>query len=270
MEDNIQLIHGDCLVEMQKMPDKSVDAIICDLPYGTTACAWDSIIPFDKLWEQYNRIIKDNGAICLFGSEPFSSMLRMSNLKMYRYDLIWDKKKGTDFQLANKKPLKSHENISVFYKRLPQYNPQKTKGKPYVVKGGVRKNGATILTDRILNEEEIKNYKEIKNRANIAGLIRRSTINDGDRFPLSIISIPKEGKCLHPTQKPVALLEYLVKTYTNEGEIVLDNTAGSMTTAVAALNTNRRCICIEKDDEIFKVGEERVKQHIKELKSRLF
>lgn len=194
----------------------------------------------------------------------------MSNMKMYRYDLIWDKKKGTDFQLANKKPLKSHENISVFYKRLPQYNPQKTKGKPYVVKGGVRKNGTTILTDRILNEEEIKNYKEIKNRTNIAGLIRSSIVNSGDRFPLSIIRIAKEGKGLHPTQKPVALIEYLIKTYSNEGDLILDNTAGSMTTAIAAINTNRKCICIEKDDKYFEIGSERVRKHLESRQLNLF
>lgn len=256
---DIQLIHGDCLVEMQKMPDKSIDAVICDLPYevlnkGNKNAHWDRMLPMDELWAQYERIIKDNGAIVLFAQGMFTARLMMSNPKLWRYNLIWDKiNRPTGFLNANRCPLRIHEDILVFYKSQPIYNPQFTKGEHYHKRGkagnavGGGKNGC------------YGNFRQTE------------TVITDEKFPVSIIRIPKEHKnFLHSTQKPVALIEWLIKTYTNEGELVLDNTAGSMTTAVAALNTNRRCICIEKDDEIFKVGEERVKQHIKELKSRLF
>ena len=258
MEDNIQLIHGDCLVEMQKITDKSVDAIICDLPYevlnkGNKNAHWDRMLPMDELWAQYERIIKDNGAIVLFAQGMFTARLMMSNPKLWRYNLIWDKiNRPTGFLNANRCPLRIHEDILVFYKSQPTYNPQFTKGEHNHKRGtagnaiGGGKNGC---------------YGDFR---------QTETVITDEKFPVSIIRIPKEHKNFHhSTQKPVALIEWLIKTYTNEGELVLDNTAGSMTTAVAALNTNRRCICIEKDDEIFRTGEERVRKHIQELKSKL-
>lgn len=255
--DNIQLWHGDCLELMENIPDKSVDAIICDLPYGTTACKWDTIIPFDRLWEQYNRIIKDNGAICLFGSEPFSSMLRMSNLKMYKYDWVWVKPRGTGHLNVKKQPLRNTETISIFYKNQSIYNPQFEKGEPYSAlkagkKSSVSQKGTTTY-GRFMNGAEFRND------------------NIGIRYPKTTLNFGVvERGTLHPTQKPVALLEYLVKTYSNEGDLILDNTAGSMTTAIAAINTNRRCICIEKDDNYFEIGSERVKKHLVEKHSKLF
>ena len=257
---NTQLYWGDCLKIMDGLiaDGVKVDAIITDPPYGTTACKWDDVIPFDEMWKRLNVLVKDNGAIVLFGSEPFSSALRMSNIDMYRYDWIWNKKRGTDFQLANKKPLKCHENISVFYKKLPLYNPQKTFGKPYKIKAGIRKKSTSILSERILNDDEKKDFLNIKNKTNIPGAIRSETINTGDRYPLTIIDIPKENKGYHPTQKPLALMEYLVKTYTNEGDTVLDFTMGSGTTGVACKNLNRNFIGIELDLNYYMIAQERI------------
>lgn len=244
MED-IQLIHGDCLVEMQNIPDKSVDCILCDLPYGITACKWDVVIPFKPLWMQYNRIIKDIGAILLFGSEPFSSMIRMSNIKAYRYDWIWNKLRGTNFQLANKQPMKCHEICSVFYKSFPIYNPQMRCGRPYRSNSGIRKHKISGLGD------------------SSASIYRSETINNGTRFPLSIIDFKRDKEKLHPTQKPVALLEYLIKTYTNEGDTVLDNCMGSGSTGVAAVNTNRKFIGIELDEGYFNIAKQRIDEAIR-------
>lgn len=246
----VKLYHGDCLIEMNKIVDKSVDLILTDPPYGTTACKWDSVIPFDKMWEQLNRIIKDNGTIALFGSEPFSSLLRCSNLNMFRYDWIWNKQRGFGFANANKMPMKSHEIISIFYKKSPTYNPQKTKGKPYKIKGGIRNKGiSTMSGDKIYQEN---------NKSNIASFVRPDCDNKGDRFPLSIINFNKDTDKLHPTQKPIPLLEYLIKTYTNENETVLDFTMGSGSTGVACINTNRNFIGIELDDNYFKIAEDRI------------
>lgn len=217
---NIELYNGDCLIEMQKVKEKSVDMILCDLPYGTTACSWDSVIPFEPLWKQYKRIIKDNGAIVLFGSEPFSSYLRMSNIQWYKYDWIWKKPKGSGFLNAKNTPLKNHEIASVFYKKRPTYNPQMTEGKPYNSKQG-----------------RVGEYLG-------GGLNDIFTRNDGERYPVSTIDFNIEVG-YHPTQKPVALLEYLIKTYTNENETVLDNTMGSGSTGVACKNTGRHFIGIE-------------------------
>lgn len=256
MNEDIKLWHGDCLELMNNIPDKSVDMICTDLPYGTTACSWDSIIPFDKLWKQYNRIIKDNGAICLFGSEPFSSMLRMSNLKMYRYDWIWEKSKASNFLQAKKQPLKAHETISVFGINSPLYNPIMSQGERY--NKGVRKQKNGIATEV---------YNKIPNSEN--WVIK----SDGLRYPRSVQyfkTAESEGKTYHPTQKPVSLIEYLINTYSNEGDLILDNTAGSMTTAIAAINTNRRCICIEKDDKYFEIGSERVRKHLENKQLNLF
>ena len=241
MVNNIKLYKGDCLEIMKEIPDKSVDMILCDLPYGTTACKWDVIIPLDKLWEQYNRIIKKDRAIVLFGSEPFSSMLRMSNIKNYKYDWIWNKKLAGNGIFAKRQPLKIHEIVSVFNSKI--YMPQMTKGKMR------RKLTNNPLISEINGGDGIKKAKE--------------TYNDL-YYPISIqeftLANLRKGR-LHPTQKPVELLEYLIKTYTNENEIVLDNCMGSGSTGVACLNTNRRFIGIEKDDNYFNIAKKRIEEH---------
>lgn len=236
MED-IQLFHGDCLELMKQIPDGSVDMILCDLPYGTTACKWDTIIPFEPLWEQYKRIIKDNGAIVLFGSEPFSTELRHSNLQMFRYDWIWKKDKPSNFALAKKRPLKYHENVMVFYNKQPIYNAQMTKGMPnHSVGRGIR---------RKINETGC-NSPKVTNKT------------DGMKFPSAILEFGRVPKPQHPTQKPVALLEYLIKTYTNEGDVVLDNCMGSGSTGVACVNTGRRFVGMELDKGYFDIAEKRI------------
>ena len=228
------LLQGDCLELMQQVPDKSIDLILCDLPYGTTKCKWDSIIPFDKLWKQYNRIIKDNGAIVLFGAEPFSSSLRMSNIKNYKYDWVWEKEQGTNQLNAKIQPLRKHENICVFYKKQHTYNPQMEEGTPYTI----NRNTQT----------ELYNAQKPSN-----------TVNTGTRYPTTILKFNREMKNrFHPTQKPVALLEYLVKTYTNEGDVVLDNCMGSGSTGVACRNTNREFIGMELDEKYFNIAKERI------------
>jgi len=235
----IDLRRGDCLEIMKTLPAASIDAIITDPPYGTTACKWDSVIPFELMWEQLNRIIKPNGAIVLFGAEPFSSLLRCSNLKIYKYDWIWDKvNKKVGYGNAKRQPLRSVENISVFYKKQCTYNPIMGVGKPYKSKSG----GNTKIYEK-------------------GGLKSIVTDNKGTRYPHSIISIKgdlKKEMGLHPTQKPVALMEYLIKTYTNENETVLDFTMGSGSTGVAAKNLNRNFIGIEQDEKYFEIAKERI------------
>lgn len=214
----------------------SIDLILCDLPYGTTRNKWDKVIDLDKLWEHYNRIIKDNGAIVLFSQQPFSAKLINSNPKMFRYEWIWEKEQGTGFLNAKKMPLKSHENILVFYKKPPVYNPQMRTGfKPYKAK---QKSAGS-------------NYDKSKPVV---------TISNGERYPLDVISFKREGKKLHPTQKPVALLEYLIKTYTNEGGLVLDNCMGSGSTGVAALELDRNFIGIELDKHYFDTATKRIEE----------
>lgn len=237
---DIELWQGDCLELMNDIPDKSVDCIITDLPYGTTQCKWDTIIPFEPLWKQYNRIIKDNGAIVLFGTEPFSSHLRLSNLKNYKYDWIWDKVKGTGFLNAKRQPMRNHELISVFYKKQCTYNPQKTYG--HKMKKSYRSKD--LQTDV---------YGEMKNDY---------TYESTERYPRSIqvFSTDTQNSSLHPTQKPVALIEYLIKTYTNDGELVFDSCMGSGTTGVACINTNRRFIGIELDNNYFEIAKERIRE----------
>lgn len=223
---------------MNDIPDKTIDCIITDLPYGTTQCKWDIIIPFESLWEQYNRIIKDNGAIVLFGTEPFSSHLRLSNLKNYKYDWIWDKVKGTGFLNAKRQPMRNHELISVFYKKQCTYNPQKTYG--HKMKKSYRSKD--LQTDV---------YGEMKNDY---------TYESTERYPRSIqvFSTDTQNSSLHPTQKPVALIEYLIKTYTNEGETVLDSCMGSGTCGVACRNLNRKFIGIEMNEKYFDIAKERI------------
>lgn len=256
---DIELWHGDCLEEMKKIADKSVDCVICDLPYevlnkGNKNAQWDKMLPMDKLWEQYNRVIKDKGAIILFGQGMFTAQLMFSNPKMWRYNLIWDKVFKTGFLNANRMPLRRHEDICVFYNKLPTYNPQMTKCEPH------KRNHSK------------GNMQKPQNNC-YGSYVETPTIISDEKFPTSIIEISKEhcvGKFYHPTQKPVALIEWLIKTYTNEGDVILDNTAGSMTTAIAAINTDRRCICIEKDDHYFEVGSERVKKHLENRQLKLF
>lgn len=231
----VQLYKGDCMEQMANIPDGSVDMVLCDLPYGTTACKWDTVIPFEPMWEQYNRIIKGNGAIVLFGSEPFSTMLRYSNLKMFRYDWVWRKPKGSGFFNAKKMPMKNHEIASVFYKKLPTYNPQMKQGKAYKCKQGYV-------------GEYLDGGKE--------GIV---TINEGVRYPVSVQDFNMDVG-YHPTQKPVALLEYLISTYTNPGETVLDNCMGSGSTGVACANTGRNFIGIELDEHYFDIAKQRIEQ----------
>ena len=241
----IDLYNGDCLEIMKNISDKSVDMILCDLPYGTTQCKWDVVIPFEPLWKQYNRIIKDNGAIVLFGNEPFSSYLRLSNLKNYKYDWIWKKPRGTGHLNVKRQPLRDVENISVFYKKQCLYNPQLSKGEPYsALKGGknsrVSQAGDTTY-GKFMNGAEYRND------------------NDGFRYPKQVISFGVvERGTLHPTQKPVDLLEYLIKTYTNEGEVILDNCMGSGSTGVATLNLHRKFIGIELDQQYFEIAQNRI------------
>lgn len=235
----IELYNGDCLEVMKDIKDKSIDMILCDLPFEHTCCSWDLLIPFEPLWKQYKRIIKDNGAIVLFGAEPFSSKLRMSNPKMYRYDWIWEKTKYSNFLCLKKQPARNYENICIFYKKQPTYNPEMLKGKPYIDKrNGIKKQGHQ-------QEYGIKNFVPIENK--------------GERYPNCIIHFSNgNNKNVHPTQKPVPLLEYLIKTYTNEGETVLDNCMGSGSTGVACMNTNRNFIGIELDKNYFEIAKKRI------------
>ena len=237
---------GDCLERMKEIPDGSVDMILCDLPYGTTACKWDTVIPFEPLWAQYKRMIKDNGAIVLFGSEPFSSLLRCSNIKNYKYDWVWDKKHGANFAQANKRPLKNIENVMVFYDKPCFYNPQKIQNP----KG----------------EEKRSKYPPSLQKECFVGQVAMNAdfAHFGSKYesdkllPKSILVFSRDSKPVHPTQKPVALMEYLIKTYTNEGETVLDNCMGSGTVGVACKNLNRKFIGIEKDETYFKIAQDRI------------
>ena len=236
---------GDCLELMKSIPDRSVDMILADLPYGTVSCEWDNIIPFDKLWEQYNRIIKDSGPIVLTASQPFTSLLISSNPKMFKYAWVWKKNKATGFVNAKYKPLSIYEDILIFGKGKTTYNPQGLQPYNKIIKPSIKESQTT---DRIYKQKNTKPY-----------------LREFTNYPKNIIEFSCE-QGLHPTQKPVPLFEYLIKTYTNEGELVLDNTAGSMTTAIAAINTHRNYICMEQDEEYFKKGLERIRQHQELLK----
>ncbi len=231
---DINLMQGDCLEKMKEIESGSVDMILTDPPYGTTACKWDSIIPLEPMWEQLKRVIKPNGAIVMTASQPFTTTLIASNIKMFRYDLKWAKTQGTGFYNANRMPLRAHEDLIVFYKKLPTYNPQKTKGEPYKQRRG--------------SASDVYQGKDLT-----------VTINStGERHPLSWRIFKRDKNKLHPTQKPVALMEYLIKTYTNENETVLDFTMGSGSTGVACKNLNRKFIGIEKVEEYFKIAQERI------------
>jgi DNA modification methylase len=236
----MKLILGDCLEKMKSIPECSVDMVLTDPPYGTTACKWDSVIPFEPMWEQLKRIIKPNGAIVMTASQPFTSALVMSNIKMFKYDWVWRKPKGTCHLNAKKMPMRDKEDILVFYSKQPTYNPQFTEGSPYKNKAG-DPNKATSMTG---------SYGDYTN-------FRYD--NEGKRYPKQVQEFPVvERGTLHPTQKPVALMEYLIKTYTLERETVLDFTMGSGTTGVACVNTNRNFIGIEKDLEYFQIAKKRI------------
>ena len=235
----IKLLHGDCLELMKDIPDGSIDMILCDLPYGVTACKWDNVIPFEPLWEQYNRIIKDNGAIVLFGTEPFSTQLKMSNLKHYKYDWIWNKVRGVGFQIAKYRPMQQHEYISVFCNGKLNYYPiMKKRDKVKKTKN----YGNSKVCSLQSNDMEERIYTE--------------------KYPTSILTYSnasQKGR-LHPSQKPTELLEYLIKTYTLENETVLDNCMGSGSTGVACINTNRNFIGIEKDEKYFEIAKKRIEE----------
>ena len=240
------IMHGDCLELMKDIADGSVDLILTDPPYGTTACKWDVVIPFEPMWEQIWRVLKPNGACVLFGSEPFSSALRMSQIKHFKYDWIWDKKIPSGMSYAKYQPMRQHEVACVFYRETVSYIPQKTKrDKP--IKGGGMSKGETT------NNQKMVALKKIYD----------------DKNPTSIIVFDKvRNGSLHPTQKPVALLEYLIKTYTNEGETVLDFTMGSGSTCVACVNTSRQFIGIEKDDKYFEIAKQRISNAIQLKESK--
>lgn len=228
----MRLYHGDCLEVMADIPDGSVDMVLCDLPYGTTACKWDSVIPFEPLWEQYRRIVKKNAAIVLTASQPFTMALIASNLKEFRYTWVLEKEQGVNFLLAKKQPMKVHEDACVFYRMQPVYNPQMTAGKPYTSGKG--------------------------DSGEVTGSVTKiQTQNDGTRYPRSIQAVKRETG-LHPTQKPVALMEYLILTYTNTGDVVLDNCMGSGTTGVACVRTGRDFIGIEQDADYFEIAKKRI------------
>ena len=249
----IQLFHGDCLELMKNIPDESIDLILCDLPYEVTRNKFDKRLPFNLLWKQYERVIKNNGAILLFAQGVFYVDLVNSNRKWYRYDLVWDKKLTSGFLNANRMPLRKHEQIAVFYKKLPTYNPQFSKGKPLHSKGSAYK----------IKPVKNQNYGEFKASDD-------SRAGSEQKHPTSIISYqkPHPSKALHRTEKPVDLLEYLIKTYTNKKETVLDNCMGSGSTGVACLNTNRNFIGMELDGNYFNIAKERINNAVEELSAR--
>lgn len=236
--DRIRLLHGNCLDLMQSLPDHSIDCILTDPPYGTTACPWDSVISFDDMWKQLKRLIKPNGAICLFGTEPFASTLRLSNIKWYKYDWTYVKAQAQNFLNAKKQPLRNSECISVFYRKQCTYNPQMTEGKPYSITSS--KQSKSVSADENVTKGGY------------------TTVNTGERYPLTVMQRYNPETGLHPTQKPVPLMEYLIKTYTDPDETVLDFTMGSGSTGVACVNTDRKFIGIELDDEYYMRAVQRI------------
>lgn len=257
-----KIYNEDCLEGMKRIPDRSIDCIICDLPYGTTACAWDSVIPFEPLWEQYKRVIKQTGAIVLFSQQPFTSALIMSNIEMWKYNWIWQKDSGSNFLNAHHQPLKITEDICVFgYAATTEskkgiyleYNPQMRQGfKPYkCISGAQREDTAMVRGDC---------------QAQKGGFL---TVNDGNRFPVNLIQFNRDKERLHPTQKPVELIRYLVRTYSNEGDTILDNTMGSGTTAIACIKENRNFIGFELNEEYFGIAEQRIEEARREVEIEL-
>ena len=247
----IRLIHGDCLEVMKDIPDESIDAIITDPPYGTTACKWDSVIPFEPLWEQLKRVIKPNGAIVLFGSEPFSSALRMSNIKQYKYDWTWDKVTAKGHLVAKIRPMQQTEVISVFGVGKIKYKP--------------------IMTEREVARKDVDSEYSRTELVGGETTKKQSKIVRTQRYPKTILTFSNASQKnkLHPTQKPVALMEYLIRTYTNEGETVLDFTMGSGSTGVACVNLNRNFIGIELDENYFNIAKDRIEEAKKNIKFSL-
>jgi site-specific DNA-methyltransferase (adenine-specific) len=238
-----EIYNMDCLEGMKDIPDKSVDMILCDLPYGTTRNKWDSVIDLEKLWSLYKRLIKPNGAIVLFGQGLFSSKLRMSNEEMFKYDIVWEKNRPSGFLNAKKMPLRSHEDMNIFYKKPPIYNPQMWEGKENHSQG----------TQVGKKQKTMNNYGEVTINPNDNGTLK---------YPRSVWKYDRPHPPIHPTQKPIQLCEDLVKTYTNEGDIVLDNCMGSGTTAIACMNTNRNFIGFELDETYFDLAKERILKNI--------
>ena len=272
-----EIIQGDCLEIMKEIPDGSIDMICCDLPYevlhkNNPHAQWDRLIPFEPLWEQYERIIKDNGAILLFAQGMFTAKLMLSNPRLWRYNLIWDKCRVTGFLNANRMPLRCHEDICVFYKSLPVYNPQYIDGKPNHSRGtGKHKKtnncyGKYVETTGNAVDTTAVGKRDYQGRTYERVPRVETTVPEGKKLPRSIIQIKKEHEStvFHPTQKPVELLRWLIRTYTNEGSIVLDNCCGSGTTAIAAIREKRKFICIEKDPKYFEIAEKRIKEEMRE------
>lgn len=252
MKNIYEIFLGDCLDVMKEIPDKTIDFILTDLPYGNTACAWDIIIPFDSLWKEYKRIIKPNSCIALFGTEPFSSFLRLSNLEWYKYDWLWIKPRGSGYLNAKNKPLKNYENVSIFSNGTTangsnnkmRYFPIMRVGKPY--------------TKHHKNDPR-NGYVDAGNRTPFKGI---TSVNSGTRYPVSTLEYSNNNHgSLHPTQKPVDLLEYLIKTYTLEKDVVLDSTMGSGSTIIACQNTNRKGIGIEKDENYYNIAKQRIEEN---------
>jgi site-specific DNA-methyltransferase (adenine-specific) len=260
-----QILNGDCLELMKDIPNGSIDMILCDLPYGTTACKWDTVIPFDELWKQYKRIVKDNGVIVLTASQPFTSSLVMSNPDMFKYELIWEKSNPTGMIMANIRPMKYHENIAIFYSKQPTYNKQMMERTNKTVASMIKNNNnfSSSNSDSCLSGKI--EYTKISAKQYEPNLKNPSSIIKIN----SIRPISKEYSG-HPTQKPVALFEYLIKTYTNEGDLVLDNCAGSGTTAIACLNTNRQFIVMEKEQNYYDIILKRVKEWHKKNQTNIF
>jgi len=241
-EPQLKLIHGDCLVEMTHLSDASIDMVLCDLPYGVTKNSWDVVIPFDALWKEYKRVVKENGAIVLFGSQPFTSLMVTSNMGMFRYALVWEKNKFSDFLNAKRKPMKTNEDIVIFYKKQPTYNPQYWYSTPYT-----RWNTQKAVDKQTNYGSHKENYVESE---------------DGKRLPTTVLKFNRIERPQHPTQKPVDLLEWLIRTYTNEGQTVLDNCMGVGSTGVACKNTNRNFIGIELEKHYFDIATERIKNEV--------
>ena len=252
--ENITLLNGDCLKMMKEIPDNSIDMVLCDLPYGTSASSWDKKLPMNDLWNEYKRIIKHNRAIVLFSQQPFTSLLITSNIEMWKYNWIWEKDNGTNFMNSHFCPLKITEDICVFGYGATSfvkngenliYNPQFSEGKPYSIISGNQKSNSAVVRGGKGGRDDVGGYK---------------TESDGKRYPKNLIKFNRDKDKLHPTQKPVSLCEYLIQTYTNEGDVVLDNCMGSGTTGIACLNTNRKFIGMELDDTYFEIAKKRIEE----------
>ena len=259
--ENITLLNGDCLKMMKEIPDNSIDMVLCDLPYGTSASSWDKKLPMNDLWNEYKRIIKHNRAIVLFSQQPFTSLLITSNIEMWKYNWIWEKDNGTNFMNSHFCPLKITEDICVFGNGATSfvkngenliYNPQFSEGKPYSIISGNQKSNSAVVRGGKGGRDDVGGYK---------------TESDGKRYPKNLIKFNRDKDKLHPTQKPVSLCEYLIQTYTNEGDVVLDNCMGSGTTGIACLNTNRKFIGMELDDTYFEIAKKRIEEA--DIKSKI-